>query len=151
MKKHVDDLNTFITNRGYHYNEETSRNWFAPKVAIKSGRRWRNNIVGSRPFHLRHTTTIGGASTVKDCLPPYLAPSEFSTAVCIAFWASVTSNRNWAVRLMREREREQRGGREEGSCMKWWGGLPVLMVGWWWTGKWGRMGREGGVGLFLFL
>ena len=45
------DLGIFVTNGGYHYEEEVESNWFSPMLATKTSRRMAENGGESRSSH----------------------------------------------------------------------------------------------------
>ena len=58
---HANNPAIFVENGGYQYDERAERNFLAPRLAVKSGRRQRFTIVKLRPLSRAGGTTANHA------------------------------------------------------------------------------------------
>ena len=97
MKKRVDDPGTFVTNRGYHCDEEAKRHWLTPSLAIKTGRRTAEHVVEPQPFHVRPTASNDDDWVARKPLPPISAFFDASGTTCVEAWRLKQGDRRRVV------------------------------------------------------
>ena len=61
-------------SQGYRYNEGEELNFMGPRMAAKSGRRWRTQAIFPRPFHTPHPPAMAAFHGEQGWLQPLQPP-----------------------------------------------------------------------------
>ena len=96
----------FITNGGYHYEKEATRNWFTPRTNGGLAGEWCFAAFSPRLPMRRSPPPTAAIWTLKNYHPSILTHPELILPACVSSWQPEQWDRPWKM-ARRERDRER--------------------------------------------
>ena len=115
IEKCADDPGTFVSNRGYHCDEEVERNLLVPSSAVKNGWRSSFHCRGETVTTRTHAPLNVGVWAAVELNPARSTSFELDWAARVDVCATAVDARDLAVVRDLEREIEEREGAPVGK------------------------------------